>query len=202
MLTKKSNLRKAGTILGIFFLLATLLPTISGCTSNPVDPQLARQAYYGSHLKPWEFSMEYLSGDQRQNLSRASAKVYNGLRASLGEENAFIQEIDNPDRNIYMMRLAAVKNDTARACLWAYEMHFVAEGENEWKETLSYDILRQEMKDLNLRVQDFNAILDLPYLDSDEAAANAQLEELLKPAELDFFRKLSKDYSVFVRPNL
>ena len=182
--------------------------TASNCSSDPVDPQLARQAYYGSHLKPWEFSMEYLGEEQRQNLSRASAKVYNSLRISLGEENTFVKEIDNPDRNIYMMRLEAVKNDTARACLWAYEMHFVAEGENQWNETLSYDILRQNMKDLNLRIQDFNAILDLPYLDSEvsgepgESGVNSQVEELLQPAELDYFRKLSQDFTTFVRPNL
>jgi hypothetical protein len=186
------------------FIFLWLAFALSSCNDNPIDTELLRQAYYGSHLKPWDFSMDNLSEAQSENLSRASALVYNSLKVSLGEDHALIQEINKstPERDVAMMRVAALQSVKARACLWAFEMHFVANGESQWRSTLSYEIILMNVKDLRVNVSNFGSILDMPYSESENEAFEREVGELLQEVELNYFQSMAQDYATYIRPNL
>ena len=185
-------------------LLILLAFTLYNCTEKPIDTALVRQAYYGSHLRPWGFSMDNLPEAHKEQLGRGTARVYNHLRASLGADNALIREINKatPDRDVAMMRVAALQSEKARACLWAYEMHFVATGESPWPSTLSYELIARNLKDLRIKVPDFTALLDMPYNASEKEAFEQKAGELLEEAELSYLQSVAEDYDAYIRPGL
>ena len=186
----------------ICLILVWVQLALSGCGSPPIDQQLLRQAFYGSHLKPWDFSLDFLSEAQRDELSRACALVYNELKEYLGEEDALIREIQRSDRDVAMMRVAALQSGQAQSCLWAYEMHFVVNGESMWRETLSFEVIRMNLKDSRVRVQDFNAILNMPYRESEKEQFDQQVQEFLGESELMYFRTVEANFDTYIRASL
>lgn len=185
-----------------FLLLWVFTLTLLGCGDEPIDKELVRQAYYSSHLKPWEFSTNYLTESQRDELSRASARVYNRLKESLGEEHILMQEINRPDRDVAMIRVAALKNPEAQACLWAYEMHFVINGESAWRDAQSYEVIRFQMKEVQLNVSEFGPIMDMPYDPAEKDAFDQKVAELLGPVELEYFQNVERHYTQYIEPGL
>ena len=101
-----------------------------------------------------------------------------------------------------MMRVAALQSGQAQSCLWAYEMHFVVNGESMWRETLSFEVIRMNLKDSRVRVQDFNAILNMPYRESEKEQFDQQVQEFLGESELMYFRTVEANFDTYIRASL